>query len=455
MRRWDSFTLVTPNWTVRLPGAEYRGGDPDGFMGRDEFAAYLARWAGSFGCPVRAGVAATALGRGRNGRLRLDTTDGSVEARAVVVATGTINRHPAGRPSPNRCRPGSASWTRRPTATPTTSRPEPFWWWAPARRAGRSPTSCGWRAEGCVLDASAHMAAAIVDGGASFAAKAAHAGDIGEDRSGSADLGGAFFECRNGPGEMLDRPPNPSFISAGTLRFQTLPAGVGSACRQCARSGLSAPLRAATGRARFCSASSTAEIRPGGKTPVLCAARVSRISEYRRTGGAGSSKHVALRDSAWTPTGEEREDEHRSACRPSTAEEPSHSANSGPDAGDPPAGRIVGTLLPSSLRDFENVTACIVWADTGSDPACDRRRRIDVLAGMFDEHGRYPARQAHYRGQAHRRCGPPRVLARHGRLQLDEMQRASPGCCTASKGGSTPAGVAGPASPAYLGPQFR
>lgn len=97
MRRWDSFTLVTPNWTVRLPGAEYRGGDPDGFMGRDEFAAYLARWAGSFGCPVRAGVAATALGRGRNGRLRLDTTDGSVEARAVVVATGTMQtpRRPA------------------------------------------------------------------------------------------------------------------------------------------------------------------------------------------------------------------------------------------------------------------------------------------------------------------------------------------------------------------------
>ena len=89
-RRWDSFTLVTPNWTVRLPGAEYRGPHPDGFMGRDEFAAYLARWAGSFGCPVRTGVGATGLGRGRDGRLRVDTTDGPFEAPTVVVATGSM-----------------------------------------------------------------------------------------------------------------------------------------------------------------------------------------------------------------------------------------------------------------------------------------------------------------------------------------------------------------------------
>ena len=89
-RRWDSFTLVTPNWTIRLPGAEYRGSDPDGFMGRDDFAAYLARWAGSFGSPVRTGVAAIGVGPGANGRLRVDTPDGPLEAPVVVVATGTM-----------------------------------------------------------------------------------------------------------------------------------------------------------------------------------------------------------------------------------------------------------------------------------------------------------------------------------------------------------------------------
>ena len=32
--RWDSFTFITPNWMIRLPGAEYQGDEPDGFMAR-------------------------------------------------------------------------------------------------------------------------------------------------------------------------------------------------------------------------------------------------------------------------------------------------------------------------------------------------------------------------------------------------------------------------------------
>jgi len=35
-QRWDSFCLVTPNWTVQLPGFAYDGPDPDGYMKRDE-----------------------------------------------------------------------------------------------------------------------------------------------------------------------------------------------------------------------------------------------------------------------------------------------------------------------------------------------------------------------------------------------------------------------------------
>ena len=37
--RWDSFCLVTPNWSVQLPGHPYDGDDPDGFMPRDEIVA--------------------------------------------------------------------------------------------------------------------------------------------------------------------------------------------------------------------------------------------------------------------------------------------------------------------------------------------------------------------------------------------------------------------------------
>src|SRR5205807_9810836 len=53
--------LVIPNWTVRLPGAPYRGGDPDGFMPRDDIVAHLAGYARSFKAPVREGVNVSAL----------------------------------------------------------------------------------------------------------------------------------------------------------------------------------------------------------------------------------------------------------------------------------------------------------------------------------------------------------------------------------------------------------
>ena len=44
-RRWDSFCLVTPNWSVQLPEHPYDGDDPDGFMPRDEVVGYLERYA--------------------------------------------------------------------------------------------------------------------------------------------------------------------------------------------------------------------------------------------------------------------------------------------------------------------------------------------------------------------------------------------------------------------------
>ena len=91
-RRWDSFSLVTPNWTIRLPGAEYQGPQPDGFMLRDDFVKYLERWAMSFRSPVRTGHEVTGLGRGRNGQLRVDTKAGPLEAPVVVVATGTMQK---------------------------------------------------------------------------------------------------------------------------------------------------------------------------------------------------------------------------------------------------------------------------------------------------------------------------------------------------------------------------
>ncbi|MCX6572882.1 MAG: NAD(P)-binding domain-containing protein, partial [Candidatus Aminicenantes bacterium] len=51
--RWDTFCLVTPNWTVQLPGRPYSGPDPDGFMPRDEIVASLEDYAGAFAGSVR------------------------------------------------------------------------------------------------------------------------------------------------------------------------------------------------------------------------------------------------------------------------------------------------------------------------------------------------------------------------------------------------------------------
>ena len=58
--RWDSFCLVTPNWSLRLPGyhydGDYDGDDPDGFLPKDEIAGYLTGYAASFQAPVADGV---------------------------------------------------------------------------------------------------------------------------------------------------------------------------------------------------------------------------------------------------------------------------------------------------------------------------------------------------------------------------------------------------------------
>jgi putative flavoprotein involved in K+ transport len=51
--RWDSFTLLTPNWSIKLPGMTYNGNNPDGFMTRNELVAYLEKYIENFDLPVQ------------------------------------------------------------------------------------------------------------------------------------------------------------------------------------------------------------------------------------------------------------------------------------------------------------------------------------------------------------------------------------------------------------------
>jgi cation diffusion facilitator CzcD-associated flavoprotein CzcO len=96
--RWDSFCLVTPNWSVQLPGGPYDGDDPDGFMPRDELVDHLERYAAGFAAPVREGVEVTLLRPRPDGEFELETTAGDLVAGTVVLSTGAYQRahRPAG-----------------------------------------------------------------------------------------------------------------------------------------------------------------------------------------------------------------------------------------------------------------------------------------------------------------------------------------------------------------------
>jgi putative flavoprotein involved in K+ transport len=93
--RWDSLTVLTPNWAITLPGHPYDGDDPDGFMGKEQVAAFVEQYAASFAAPIRTGINVTAVRAGAGwARFRAETDEGDFEARNVVVATGPF-QHPS------------------------------------------------------------------------------------------------------------------------------------------------------------------------------------------------------------------------------------------------------------------------------------------------------------------------------------------------------------------------
>jgi putative flavoprotein involved in K+ transport len=86
-QRWDNFCLVTPNWQCKLPGFDYPGDDPNGFMLRDDIVTYVEAYAQRIQAPLHEGVAATLLTRRHQG-FEIQTTNGTYTADAVVLAVG-------------------------------------------------------------------------------------------------------------------------------------------------------------------------------------------------------------------------------------------------------------------------------------------------------------------------------------------------------------------------------
>ena len=85
--RWDSFTLITPNWMIRLPGAEYQGDSPDGFTARDEVVGYFEKYVEQFDLPIRYGIQVTSVEPTEAGYL-VSTDEAEFEATNVVIAAG-------------------------------------------------------------------------------------------------------------------------------------------------------------------------------------------------------------------------------------------------------------------------------------------------------------------------------------------------------------------------------
>ncbi|MEM9104462.1 MAG: NAD(P)-binding domain-containing protein, partial [Pseudomonadota bacterium] len=88
--RWDSLTLLTPNWQSRLPGYRYRGEDPDGYMNMPQLIKFLDGYAAHVEAPVETHTTVTNLRATDDGYL-VTTNRESWRCRCVVIASGACN----------------------------------------------------------------------------------------------------------------------------------------------------------------------------------------------------------------------------------------------------------------------------------------------------------------------------------------------------------------------------
>ena len=88
--RWDSLRLLTPNFQSRLPGLRYEGPEPDGYMAMSEVTEFIEAFAKVSAAPVRTGVNVTSV-QPADGGYRITHSEGVIQARAVVIASGACN----------------------------------------------------------------------------------------------------------------------------------------------------------------------------------------------------------------------------------------------------------------------------------------------------------------------------------------------------------------------------
>ncbi|MBN9073745.1 MAG: NAD(P)-binding domain-containing protein [Rhizobiales bacterium] len=91
--RWDSLVANGPAWHDRFPSMEFPGTHPDAFVDKEKVADYFVEYAKMIEAPIRCGVEVKEVRRnaGRPG-FRVETSQGVIEARNVVAATGPFQR---------------------------------------------------------------------------------------------------------------------------------------------------------------------------------------------------------------------------------------------------------------------------------------------------------------------------------------------------------------------------
>jgi putative flavoprotein involved in K+ transport len=91
--RWDSLVANGPAWHDRFPGLEFQGSGPDAFVPKEAVADYFVAYAKKFNAPIRTGVEVKKVTR-RDDKpgFIVETSQGTIEARRVVSATGPFQR---------------------------------------------------------------------------------------------------------------------------------------------------------------------------------------------------------------------------------------------------------------------------------------------------------------------------------------------------------------------------
>ncbi|UXN06606.1 flavin-containing monooxygenase [Bartonella sp. HY761] len=91
--RWDSLVANGPAWHDSFPNMEFKGGDPDAFIPKDDIAQYMEDYASQINAPIETGVEVTCVtpNEGRYG-YTVETTNGVIEAKNIVIATGPFQK---------------------------------------------------------------------------------------------------------------------------------------------------------------------------------------------------------------------------------------------------------------------------------------------------------------------------------------------------------------------------